>query len=698
MIGMTSSSAGTIIFPEPGTKANIVYDLVEGQKKNSSSAQYIYSAAQDWREVEAENTNILIEKATEEYFVGRVVSLLRMVLSDLDESLAVRVCQEVEEIFETRPFTTQNALSRLLIAPLNNTASTVLLAKLALSNGFTVTALLLDQLMELQPLLKRLVSIWLELPKSLFSNFIETRELIWATLFEQCGMVKILKAASGEEFSNHWKLFSFHFTAPQSRSGMALLAREISQKLFSYESRAKILTEAIAGSDKDKSHFTEEQWIDTAKYLEMAKKQVDSIVHAVSQGNDVNAIKFLRELVTWQKELSDSKDHVVKSLCNIAQKCADMFRLDFEEKCLKISLDIKPHDAWTLIQYGDHFKRIGRYRDALKTLSKASLYGESAVVKSSEADVYSQQGSYYQSINTYKMIPDWDNKSEVLTAIADNLRRMGKLEEATSCYRAIIDKSEQGFLGLSFDLNRPLAGMAEIAKVKGDIKEASRIYKKILANNQIDERGFIYYKLGLCNVLKVQGKFEEAYKHADDIIQKYPFSSEARFIRGSILGLIGQVLEGLEDLPEGGTSQSWREWQRHYYRGLLLFKLDRFEEAKKALVDQYSNAIASGEQKSILRMGSALWYLKENDISSAATSLSELSELHDSHAQYLSLVLKLHCAAHNEDIDRINSLKREMSRFQVVDTNLKKAVRAIERKKFDLALSLEVDSLLRLAA
>jgi hypothetical protein len=49
----------------------------------------------------------------------------------------------------------------------------------------------------------------------------------------------------------------------------------------------------------------------------------------------------------------------VKSLCNIAQRCTEMFRTDFERICLDYARKLSPNDAWVLVQYGNHLKRIG---------------------------------------------------------------------------------------------------------------------------------------------------------------------------------------------------------------------------------------------------------------------------------------------------------------------------------------------------
>jgi len=697
MIGIASRSAGVILLPKPGTSEYTILDVVEGVEKDPVEAQYLYSVARDWKEIEGADSDALLKTATCEYWLARTVSLLRLVIGGLEEPLEKRVLEHIEEALGSR-VSSEKVLDHLLVAPLAHPQSPVAPAKHALSYGLSAVASILDELVDLQPLLHRLTDLWLSLEQESFSNIAESREMIWATLVEQCRMKLLLKANSGQGFSAKWNLLAFQFSDPHTRIGIRVLGDKLSSKLFPSKSRGERLTITpmkefeAARSDEEKYGSDDHE-----AYARVAK-QIVAIAQAVSKGQDAKAEKFLRELIQQQTSISGGENYAVKSLCNIAKRCADMFRTDFEVICLDKALELNPHDSWALIQQGDHLKRVGNYEEALKALRDAQQFGESTVGISSEADVYSHKGDFTRAIYTYKTIPNWSDDLVVRTAIADNLRKMGLFDEAKTDYLELIRLARQE---LTQDIKietRVYAGLAEIAKKQGKLEDALNIYREILSRPQEEDRDRVFYRFGLCNVLKLMENFEEAYAIVDEVIEKYPFAIEGRFIRGSILGLIGKEGEGLEDLPESTGFRSWREWQRRYYRGLLLFKLHRYEDAKKNLVEELPKAIASEDEKAILRMGAALWFLGKDEIPKADEILSEIPDLNDCHVQYVSLVLKLHLATRKKDRATMDLLRDQIAGLQIVDPALDKAVVALRENNFSLALSCEANALLKLAA
>jgi len=696
MIGLSSRSAGVLLIPRSETDGYSVLDVIEGKEQDPVEAQYLYSTVQDWVEIKGANKEDLLATAIQEYWLARTVSLLREVIGGLESSLEKRVLEHVEEILGSRDFS-EKVLDRLLVAPLINPRSPLAAAKSALSYGFAAVASILDELAELQPLLHRLTDLWLGLAETAFSHFEESKEMIWATVVENCGIKQLLKTGNRNDFAAQWNLLAFKFTTPRSRIGVGILGKTISHRLFPSEEQAKIMVAPFMEDIESEASDDEERVVSVHKTFTRVEKQIAAIAQAVSEGRDTRADKFLRELIRDQTSSTGGESYAVKSLCNIAKRCADMFRMDFEVICLDKARRLNPFDAWTLIQYGDHLKRVGNYDEALRVFDQAKKFGENDIASSSVADVYSQQGDYAKAILAYEAIPNWSDKAEVRTAIADNLRRMGRMEDAQKAYSELVNLAQQGLLEFVGSNIRAQAGIAEIAKKQGKLEETLRIYEEIL-KQETDERTRIVYRLSLCNILKLMERFDQAYKVVDEVIQEYPFAMEARFIRGSILGLIGQENKGLEDLPESSGCRSWREWLRRYYRGLLLLKLERYGDAKKNLVEELNKAVASGEDKAILCMAASLWYLREDKTLEVDKIMSNIPELYDCHIQYLSLVLKLHSATLKKDLATMDSLKKRIAGLEVVDTGLEKAVVALNKGNFSLALTCEIDALLKLAA
>jgi tetratricopeptide (TPR) repeat protein len=699
MIGISSNSAGVLLLPDQEIGKYSPVDLIDGNSLDADETLYLYAAVQDWEEIEGDDSASIWGTASHNYWLARAVSLIRLAIEGLEKSIEERVLEEVEDILSTH-VSSEKVLDHLLIAPLKKPDSPQGLVSVALSHGFSAVASILNELVNQQPLIRKFSEIWLSIPEECFNGLGMSRQDIWIKVVEICSIKKLI-SASCQDFKSKWDNLMFDLPSPQLRLGINRLGQEFYRRLFP-QSKDEVLSPEPLVENSDSLYDYPKRQVSNYELYMRVKKQINAIETAVSQGNDRNANKFLNELMRMQVSSGD-ENYAVKSLCNIAQKSADNFRLDFERKCLEFALQLRSTDSWTLIQYGDHLKRSGEYEKALEELAKAEMSKTDAengeVATSSMADVYAQQGEYEKSIDIYKTIPNWDRKAAVRTAIADNYRKMGRIEDAEIAYKELIGLIQEGALEKSTGTEaRVLAGMAEIAKRRGHFENAIETYRKILMRNDLDIREVFIYEIGLCNVLKSAGNLDDAYVLVDKIIQDYPFARQARFIRAAILGLLGRPLEGLDYLHEDSGSCSWEEWKQHYFRGLLLFKLKRYADAKPNLVENFSKTIAVGEEKSILRMASALFSLMENKMSEADSILLELPPLSDCQAQYLSLVLKLHVAALKKDLDAANALRGAISNICIVDTRLQQAVKALDEENYPLALECETDAFLALAA
>lgn len=685
-----SAIAGALILEEHGE--NVMFDVKSFGVIDKYEKINKYSVVDDWKIIDGSDVQSIRTLAVDTYFCSRIVDLFQFLLTDLDADLSREILCESESILEERHHLRDSILNNLLIAPLLPTIDIKAITSTALSNAFVLSASILDELRQSQPLLRRFVDAWLDLPLSLFEDFSCDKSKLWLKIIEDNMLIKLVNARDSKFFGTSFSLLAFQYENKDTIKSIATISRELSQRIFREKFQIRDIADLQEVGVKEKFEISHDSYIGTIEY-KRAITQVDKIVEYVSIGRDRNAKMVLRDLMKSQTK-NKNKEHAIKSLCNIAKKCSDLFRPDFELLCLNNALEISNTDSWLLIQYGNCLKNSGKYSDAIEVFSRSCE--DNNIVISCTAGVFSSMGDYSKAIDHYKLIQNWENNPDAVIAIADNLRWIGSFDEATLNYNYVLKLADSGDLTFADKIGHAYAGLAEIAKRKEDFSTAKKLYHHIISNHYGDDRKVAFWKLGLGNIYKHEGNLGEAYKYVDEVIESFPFAVEAKYQLASILGLGGREIEALDFLPSG-KSKAWRDWLRPYYRGLLLFKLQRYEEAKDNLINGFDENIVSNEERSYLRMAAALWYLKNDNCLEAASKLTDLPGLHDKMSNYFSNILKLHCALLQEDEAQAILIRRELVKFKVVDISLARAVSAINDRNFDLAITLETEALLKLA-
>ena len=193
------------------------------------------------------------------------------------------------------------------------------------------------------------------------------------------------------------------------------------------------------------------------------------------------------------------------------------------------------------------------------------------------------------------------------------------------------------------------------------------------------------------------GELTDAYKQIDEAVQRRPFARQARVFRAAVAGLLGKPGDAIRDLPRLGQTQAFNEWVSDYVRGLLLLMLDRYADAGEALLQNVEERFLDKDATGMLRLGAAVCFLRTRDgVESAASKLSEVSEMKDAFADTIRAALQYHVAValgHDAEIRRL-----ETQLELVDDDDIKALVTAIRQRDWKKAWSLEVRTLLRLAA
>ncbi|MEX0655322.1 MAG: tetratricopeptide repeat protein [Phycisphaeraceae bacterium] len=682
-----SYSAGLCIVDQDGEDSPLVLSFAGGSITQICADAGVLSTVPDWEVLEQPTITELTEYGSRVYRMKRAGSMLELAFQIDDPEISIEVIEDVED--ELSAISPDQLIARMLIAPLKNTHQWAGLSKTAAAQGLNAVANILDQVVSSQPLLRRFMSAWDRLPLTLFTPLHTTKGAVWEQLVDKGLNLQIINATSRDHLRRIFHQFAFSMSTPPKRAATVAIGEAIAKALYANDGMARSLEKLmLSDQEYDDGVVENDARSNHAKYVQVMS-QINAITDAIAEGNDSRARRFLKQLVELQMGSHEGDSRAVKSLCNIAKQCADMFRSDFERECLYAALELAPSDEWTLAQLGDHFKRTGEYDQAIDVLSR--IQGEqSAVAESTLADVYAHQGQIEKALDTYRRIPGWRNEASIRTAIADNFRRLGDHDRALELYEELEAD------GLASD--RTAAGKAEIAKCRGRLQEAHDTYRELLRRGQEDERSRVVYHCALANVLQRMGDTKQAFEVIDQVVQDAPFAMQARVIRASLLGLFDEEEEGLASLPYRGQLTAVGEWVRHYCRGLLLLKLQRFAEARQQLLENLEAKVLAGEERALLRLAAAITYVGEGQAKRAREMLPDQLGAGDAYAQYIEMMVRYHLAViQQQDEERLHIA--EWFRNQPIEgSDVVQAIKHIDAGDYAAAIRCEINAMLRLAA
>jgi hypothetical protein len=649
------------------------------------------SLTKDWRVLEFEDEHSGLIEAKHLAMTARCVALARLRLMVVDGPTGSALYPETEDLISSYA-SPDYVLQELLIAPYVNIEPIRRCADDALSQGFGAVGNLFARLLDLQPLLRRLSSIWLQLPLEPFFNADASKQELWNRLRTSGNLLKLLEAPNRHVVVEIFGALAFEQSIPRNRLGITRLGNAIANGLFGKRGLIQVAQEVY--SDDSPEYGARGRASPRQRGgLERALKEIDGITNAVANGDDNLAEKYLQALIQRQTaELSD-RAHAVKSLCNLAKQCADMLRADFEQSCLIRARDIDPSDSWTMIQLGDHLKRVGLYAEAREIVQKSLSIEQSEVGQSLLADIDSQTGEYELAIERYTSIAGWRRSSAIRTAVADNLRRLGRLDEADAAYKAIEEE------GLGTD--RSIAGRAEIAKQLGQLDLAKSLYSALIGSIHKRERSWWVYRIAFAGILKQRGEYQDALAITEDIIATVPFAMHARVLRASLWGLLELADKGLAALPDVQGSYAYTaygEWVREFTRGLLLLRTERYRDAYDRLSRNLAASVLDAEERTILRLAGALALVADGRIANARALLTNTSAARSAYVRHLNEVLQYHISVAESDIEGARSLYESLSRKKDENVLLWRAVQALHHGDMKKAIRFEIDAMLSLAA
>jgi tetratricopeptide (TPR) repeat protein len=691
MRATASALGGLCILEEHGSEI-VVINVSDSSRVPPDLVHFACSSVDDWQSIEGVDHEALLREVRLRNAGARALSNIEVCLhgvsSDLQKDLLCEVDDHLKACCSAMPLK-----AILLRAPLVSTETLRRLISTCLSEGFASVAKLLEDVREAQPLLCRLVDRWLSLSDHQFDGLDGGRQRLWRMAVDAGVILKTLSASTGQAVENEWAGLIFRLPSPRERVVVSRVARAVTEALFTghADSHSEVHgTLDLLAEDHATEHAPHQiRQRNGHIQFERALKQVEAVVAAVAQGHDARARRFLRDLVAAQTSCPENEEHSVKSLCNIAKQCADLFRTDFEFECLQTAVGILPNDPWMLVQVADYYKRTGQFERAVSKLHEADMLGDKTVVQSSLADVYVQMGNFAKASEIYDAIPDGKNMTTIRSAKADLFRRWGRFDDARREYDCLISD------GLA--THRVFAGQAEIAKREGNLELARSLYDRLLKEGEMDDSSRVIYRMALARVLIRLDELSAAFKTLDDVVQKRPFLREARALRAAVAGLHGMAAEAIKDLPQLGQAHAFNEWVNDYVRGLLLLLLDRHGAARVSLLRNVEDRLLDEDAKGLLELGAVVYFLRSRGgMKDAAIRLKRIPDIQDAFARNVRMAFEYHVAVELQqeaDIERILGMLRAVD-----DHEIKTLVLAIGQRDWKRVFQLEARALLRLAA
>jgi len=701
-IALDLSDSGELL---AGTNLVSMEKLSQGFLKNATAL------VNDWEILQQQNAHDTDELA-KAYHLSRAIDYTIFLLQnrssistqDLEaQSLTRDLLEEIDSILQNE-LPAETYIDRLLLAPLRQPTCMKLLQQDSSGLGLTALVACFEEVLTLQELLTSFVDSWIDAVSELIcSGESETNgSRVWR-LINSTGIIRsLLHAGNRHEFQEDWTSILFSISDIELRQYANRLGIGIANRRWReldpprVEDLGEGDQEILAGRSYPQPNAIH---VDSShEAYERVKSQIKHIVELVSKGKDQKARQVMNQLVSHQMRTDNGKKFAIKSLCNIAQQCADLYRLDYERECLDRAFEIDDKVVWAHIQLADHYKRKGEYENSLRTIERAKQFSQDLILYTLMADVYAQQGQLDDALAVYESVTEPSAHVKVEIAIADLVRKMGDLDRAAAVYDKVIADREIGNQSELEEVLRARAGLAEIKKQQGFLEEARKEYEYICSFLPEDNRAGRIFKMALCDILKRLERYDDAFRVVDDVVRDAPFFLQARYLRGALLGLRGQYLEGLNDFTNLPKSESFGSWLSHYYMGLLYLGLDRFDESREKLLNALQAALAAPEDKDLVRMSAAVYYLALENVIDAEQYLPEEITSRNHLTRFLWITLKYHISSKKKDATVPKELEAVLLHDGQMDKDVLAAAEAIKKSDFSSAVSAEIQLLLRSAS
>ena len=418
---------------------------------------------------------------------------------------------------------------------------------------------------------------------------------------------------------------------------------------------------------------------------EWAEHTVEQIARLFSQGEDVKARRFLAQLVEDQTRDTLNHSYVVKSLCNLAQKCTTAGRREISLDCLKDALHYTDGiDSVLYLQIGNELREIKQFDESLDCYLKAEQLDDGSRAEGIRNEIIRvsvAKGQYEIALQQYQSIVGLDTQPQALTALATLHRKMGQLHESRERYWQV----SAAFDGYSHIAD---AGLAEVAKQSGHLHHAIRGYNELFQKYaELEDRPRKIYEMSRSHLFRLTGQFEKAQSKLEELLATYHHDCDIHLQLAKVFSLKGDSVRAKKhfDQSHGPILSVVASELYDLAMGLNSVRDDR-RTISETLLYEPSNYMPEDQGLASCRF--ALQALKADEPNIACDALHNIAFVDRLHSDFGS-VLWFHATKRmNLTFDYRSSvtLCRIAKRGY---PELRKSIRAIAGADFDAAFSLE---------